>query len=44
VRLAKQGEPVLGFRADGAYWRDLGRPDDLIAAERDVASGKYRTD
>ena len=44
VRLARRGESILGFRADGAYWRDLGRPDDLIAAERDVASGKYPTD
>jgi len=41
VRLAAQGETILGFRADGAYWRDLGRPDDLIAAERDLASGRY---
>jgi NDP-sugar pyrophosphorylase family protein len=41
VRLAGQGESILGFRADGSYWRDLGRPDDLIAAERDVADGTY---
>jgi NDP-sugar pyrophosphorylase family protein len=41
VRLAGQGESILGFRADGAYWRDLGRPGDLIAAERDVADGTY---
>jgi len=41
VRLAKRGEAVLGFRADGSYWRDLGRPDDLIAAERDLADGNY---
>jgi NDP-sugar pyrophosphorylase family protein len=41
VRLAKRGETVLAFRANGAYWRDLGRPDDLIAAERDLVSGKY---
>ena len=41
VRLAAKGETILGFRADGAYWRDLGRPDDLIAAERDMKSGKY---
>jgi NDP-sugar pyrophosphorylase family protein len=41
VRLAAQGETILGFRADGAYWRDLGRPDDLTAAERDLASGRY---
>jgi NDP-sugar pyrophosphorylase family protein len=44
VRLAKRNESILGFRADGAYWRDLGRPDDLIAAEHDVKSGKYPTD
>jgi NDP-sugar pyrophosphorylase family protein len=41
VRLANQGESILGFRADGSYWRDLGRPNDLIAAERDVLSGKH---
>jgi NDP-sugar pyrophosphorylase family protein len=41
VRLAAQGQTIPGFRADGAYWRDLGRPDDLIAAERDLESGKY---
>ena len=40
IRLAAKGETILGFRADGAYWRDLGRPGDLNAAERDVASGK----
>jgi NDP-sugar pyrophosphorylase family protein len=41
VRLAERGEAVLGFRVDGAFWRDLGRPDDLIAAERDVTDGNY---
>jgi len=41
VRLAGRGETILGFRAEGAYWRDLGRPNDLIAAERDLVSGKY---
>jgi NDP-sugar pyrophosphorylase family protein len=44
VRLAKRGEAILGFRADGSYWRDLGRPDDLIAAERDLADGTYPAD
>jgi NDP-sugar pyrophosphorylase family protein len=44
VRVAKRGESVLGFRADGAYWRDLGRPSELIAAERDIADGTYPTD
>ncbi len=41
VRLANQGERILGFRADEAYWRDLGRPEHLHDAERDLASGKY---
>ena len=40
VRLANQGERILGYRADGAYWRDLGRPEHLRDAERDLASGK----
>jgi NDP-sugar pyrophosphorylase family protein len=30
---------VVVFRADGAYWRDLGRPESVAAAERDVESG-----
>jgi NDP-sugar pyrophosphorylase family protein len=39
LRLAGEGERVMAFRADGAYWRDLGRPESLAAAERDVESG-----
>ncbi len=41
LRLAAQGEKILGFRADGAYWRDLGRPEDLLAATHDLESGTY---
>ncbi len=41
VRLAAKGETILGFRTDGAYWRDLGRPNDLTAAEHDLADGTY---
>jgi NDP-sugar pyrophosphorylase family protein len=41
LRLAARGESILGFRADGAYWRDLGRPEHLLEAERDVANGTY---
>ncbi len=41
LRLANQGERILGFRADGAYWRDLGRLEHLRDAERDLASGRY---
>lgn len=41
LRLAAQGEPILAFRADGSYWRDLGRPENLLEAERDLAGGVY---
>ena len=41
LRLASQGESILAFRADEYYWRDLGRPEDIAEAERDIASGKF---
>ena len=37
LRLAGQGEKILGFRADEYYWRDLGKLDDLRQAEQDLA-------
>lgn len=43
LRLAAEGERVVAFRADGAYWRDVGRPESVAAAERDVAGGLYPT-
>lgn len=40
LRLAAQGESILAFRADDYYWRDLGKPADLLqAAEEFVAQG-----
>jgi NDP-sugar pyrophosphorylase family protein len=36
LRLAKQGEKILGFRADEYYWRDLGKPTDLVQAGEDL--------
>jgi NDP-sugar pyrophosphorylase family protein len=36
LRLAGQGEKVLGFRADEYSWRDLGRLDDLKQAAQDL--------
>jgi NDP-sugar pyrophosphorylase family protein len=39
LRLAAQGESILAFRSDGAYWRDLGRPESLAAAACDLADG-----
>ncbi len=41
VRLAAQGEKIIGFGADAFYWRDLGRAEDLAEAERDVTDGTY---
>jgi len=35
LRLAKQGEQIIGFRSDEYYWRDLGRPENLAQAEKD---------
>ena len=39
LKLAARGEKIVAFRADGSYWRDLGRPESLVAAENDVARG-----
>jgi len=36
LRLAAQGEKILGFRADEYYWRDLGRPESLTQAAEDL--------
>jgi len=40
LRLAAKGERVLAFRADGAYWKDLGRPESLLEAEADMRSNR----
>jgi len=36
LRLAALGEKILAFRADQYRWRDLGRLDDLMQAEREA--------
>jgi NDP-sugar pyrophosphorylase family protein len=36
LRLAAHGERILAFRADEYYWRDLGRPENLIKAAEDM--------
>jgi NDP-sugar pyrophosphorylase family protein len=41
LRLAGQGEKILAFRADEYYWRDLGRPESVLQAAEDMASGAY---
>ena len=42
LRMAALGEGILAYRADGCYWRDLGRPENLLDATRDVENGSYR--
>jgi len=37
--LAAAGEKIAAYRVDGAYWRDMGKPESIAAAERDVAAG-----
>jgi len=39
LRLAAQDEKILAFPADQYYWRDLGRPADLIQAALDLETG-----
>jgi NDP-sugar pyrophosphorylase family protein len=36
LHLAAQGEQILAYRADEYYWRDLGRPDNLMQAAREL--------
>ncbi len=36
LRLAGSGEKILGYRAEGAYWRDLGKPENIAAAAKDL--------
>jgi len=36
LRFAGEGETILAFRADGYYWRDLGRAENVAQAERDL--------
>ncbi len=39
LRLAAQGEKILAFRADEYYWRDLGKPEQVEQAVRDIQQG-----
>ena len=36
LQLAAHKEKILAFRADEYYWRDLGRPDNVMQAARDL--------
>lgn len=39
LRLAGAGEKILAFRADEYYWCDLGKPESIAQATRDIAAG-----
>ena len=39
LRLAGEGENIVAFRADGAYWLDLGTMESLTRAAADLQSG-----
>ena len=39
LRLATAGENIHAWRADGAYWRDLGKPENIEQAAQDIAQG-----
>jgi mannose-1-phosphate guanylyltransferase len=41
IDLAAQGEKIIAFRADGCYWRDIGRPESVTQAALDLANGLY---
>jgi NDP-sugar pyrophosphorylase family protein len=41
MHLAANGEEIVAFHADESYWRDLGRPESVLQAARDLASGEY---
>ena len=36
LRLAAQGQRILAFRADEYYWRDLGKPENVAQAHREL--------
>lgn len=40
LRLAAQGEKILGFRADEYYWLDLGTPENIAQAAEDLKALK----
>jgi NDP-sugar pyrophosphorylase family protein len=42
LRLAGQGEEIVGYRADEYYWRDLGKADQVRQAEQDLKNKVVR--
>lgn len=42
LRLAAAGEKIIAFRADQYYWRDLGRPEQVLQTAEDLRQGVVR--
>ena len=42
LRLAGQDERITGYRADGEYWRDMGKPDNVAKAAADLRAGAFK--
>jgi NDP-sugar pyrophosphorylase family protein len=40
LRLAQAGERILAFRADEYYWRDVGKPENVLQAQKDIHAGR----
>jgi NDP-sugar pyrophosphorylase family protein len=36
LRLSGRGEKIMAFQADDYYWRDMGRPEDVLQAAKDL--------
>jgi NDP-sugar pyrophosphorylase family protein len=36
LRLAGEGKRIVAYRTDGAYWRDLGKPESVARAAEDI--------
>jgi NDP-sugar pyrophosphorylase family protein len=44
LRLAANGEKILGFRADEYHWRDLGTAEGVAQAAQDLRTGRISLD
>ena len=42
LRLARSGEKIFGFVADGFVWRDLGRVENIAQAERELKAAAHQ--
>jgi N-acetyl-alpha-D-muramate 1-phosphate uridylyltransferase len=44
LQAVTQGEKISGFLLNNFYWRDIGRPQDIGAAEDDIKNGLFTLD